>query len=257
MHKVLIIVNAKVKEAGRIISASPVTQKMVSALSEAIEKEILCHQNSSIPGEVSGIDISKPVKIEVISAGTLWSDSKKLKTNNHTSIYCPLTIQLPDHFDFPARRIYKACQDIKGRRRWVEKKLGYKSCVNDFQLGDLWLPIILTAHGPLYGEVIGEGEIPNSYQQPADFPDSQRQSLYNLAHNLLENLKALPAVYLLQFSWRAQEIVFDRLWPFPAAPALASIRVQQPDLYTCHWHCLTGQQISDLTIIGKKTVAGI
>ncbi len=252
MHKVLIIVNAKVKDAGKIISASPVTEKMVSAICEAVNQEVLRHKISNISGEPLAVKVPKPVKIEVISAGTLWSEQEKPKGNN-TSIYCPLTIQLPDRFDFPARNIYKACQDIKGRRRWVEKNLGYKVCTSDRQLGDLWLPVVVTEKGPLYGEVIGEGEIPNSYQQPVDLPDKQRQSLYKLAYNLLESIDALPSVYLVQFSWRAAEIIFDRLWPFPAAPALASIGVQQPDLYKCHWYCLTKQPILDLTIATSLT----
>ncbi|MGK7874678.1 MAG: hypothetical protein AB4426_15650 [Xenococcaceae cyanobacterium] len=232
MSKVIIVVNAEVRETGKIIAASPVTQKMVTALRRAISA------NSA-----------KPVKIEVVAAATLWSNSANLAIDCHNLIYCPLTIQLPDSFKFPAQAIYQACKDIKGRRRWVEQNLAYKTSIGDNWLGDLWLPVVLTAKGPLYGEVIGEGEMPNFYQQPVYLADEQRQPLYDLAYQLLQSIGTPPAVYLLQFSLRGKEIVFDRLWPFPAAAAIASLGVQKPDLFTCHWHCLTNQPICDLTII--------
>jgi hypothetical protein len=91
--------------------------------------------------------------------------------------------------------------------------------------------------------------MPNSYHQPVDLDDAQRQALYNLGYQLLNSIDATPSVYLLQFAFSAeQEIIFDRLWPFPAAPAIASITVQQPDLFTCHWRCITNQSIPDITI---------
>lgn len=113
--------------------------------------------------------------------------------------------------------------------------------MSDSFLGDLWLPIVLTKKGPIYGEVIGEGEIPNSYEQPIDFSnhgsdgydDQIRQSLYYLGYQLLESINAIPSVYLLQFRMLEQEIFFDRLWPFPATPAIASVESQQPDLFAC------------------------
>jgi hypothetical protein len=98
----------------------------------------------------------------------------------------------------------------------------------------------------MYGEVIGEGELPNSYQQPVEFPDNKRQSLYGLGYQLLESISAQPAVYLIQFGFQDETLIFDRVWPFPAAPALASIGVQTPNLYACHWQCLSQQPIWDL-----------
>ena len=233
MSKILIIVNAKVQDSGKIIAASPVTEKMVAALRMAISSYS-----------------SKPVKVEVIATAALWSNSVNLKTDDPSLIYCPLTINLPDSFKFPNQTIYQACKDIRGRRDWVEKHLGFWTIGNDRGFAALWLPIVLTEKGILYGEVIGEGVMPNSYQQPVDFPDGQRQPLYRLAYQLLESIGAIPGVYLLQFGLRKDKIVFDRLWPFPAAPAIASIRITEPDLFTCHWHCLTGQPIFDLTIMG-------
>lgn len=132
------------------------------------------------------------------------------------------------------------------------QQLGYETVGGGQRFGDLYLPVVLTAKGPLYGEVISEGEATSRYQQPVDLPDNQRQPLYHLAYQLLQSLSALPAVYLLQFGYNEQNLVCDRLWPFPGVPAIASIGVQEPDLFTCHWHCLTGQPILDLTIIAKS-----
>ncbi|MGF1590269.1 MAG: hypothetical protein ACFCU7_13685 [Pleurocapsa sp.] len=230
MEKVVIIINAEVSDQGQLISASPVTQKMVEALQRSIA-------NSS----------SKV--IEIVSAAALWSRSSKINKidQNNDSIYCPLTIQLPDYFDFPQRRIYSACKDINARRRWVEKNLGFKTSVGDSWLGHLWLPIIMTDK-PMFTEVIGEGPMPNSYEHPVGIPKRQQKSLHALAEQLLDSLDALPATYLLQFSLYNGEIVFDRLWPFPAAPALITLKTQQPDLFTCHWHCLTNQPIANISI---------
>ncbi len=230
MEKVVIIINAEVSDQGQLISASPVTQKMVEALQRSIA-------NSS----------SKVV--EIVSAATLWSRNSKTirKDQNDDSIYCPLTIQLPDYFDFPQRKIYSACKDINTRRRWVEKNLGFKTSVGDSWLGHLWLPIIMTDK-LVFAEVIGEGSMPNSYEHPVVIPKRQQKSLHGLAEQLLDSLDALPATYLLQFSLYNGEIVFDRLWPFPAAPALITLKTQQPDLFTCHWHCLTNQPIANISI---------
>jgi hypothetical protein len=233
MKKVLIIVNAEVNEQGKTISGSPVTEKMVAALKQGIATN------------------SQPVGIEVVAAGNLWSKSNKPANDDSELIYCPLTIQLPDYFEFPGKKIYSACRDLVGRRRWVENNLGYKTSVGDSWLGHLWLPIVLNNQTPLYGEVIGEGAIPNSYEQPIDLSNRLRKSLYHLANQLLKSLSAPSAVYLIQFSIHNSEIIFDRLWPFPAAPALASLRNQYPDLYTCHWYCLTKQPLLELAISGE------
>ena len=238
MEKVVIIINAEVSEKGKLISASPVTQKMVEALQGSIAK-------SSTSSTV----------VEIVSAATLWSKhSKSIKTSrDESTIYCPLTIQLPEYFDFPQKRIYSACKDVNSRRKWVEKNLGLKTSVGDSWLGHLWLPIILTDK-PIYGEIIGEGSMPNSYEQPISIPSRQRKSLHDLADKLLESLDATPATYLLQFSLYKGEIVFDRLWPFPAAPALITLKTQKPDLFTCHWHCLTQQPISEISISNPMAI---
>ena len=232
MEKVVIIINAEVSEQGKLISASPVTQKMVEALKHSI-------------AEYS----SASTVVEIISAASLWSRHSRTnkKDKDSEAIYCPLTIQLPEYFDFPQRKIYSACKDLNARRRWVEKNLGFKTSVGDSWLGHLWLPIIMTDK-PIYAEIIGEGAMPNSYEQPVSIPNRQRKYLYSLAERLLDSLEASPATYLLQFSLYNGEIVFDRLWPFPAAPALITLKTQKPDLFTCHWHCLTKQPILDINI---------
>ena len=231
MEKVVIIINAEVSEQGQLLSASPVTQKMVEALQHSIKKH------------------SPSKTIEIFSAATLWSkNSRTIKIDrNSDAIYCPLTIQVPEYFDFPQKKIYSACKDINARRRWVEKNLGCKTSVGDSWLGHLWLPIILTDK-LLFAEVIGEGPMPNSYEHPISIPKRQLKSLYGIAEQLLDSLNATPATYLLQFSLYNGEIVFDRLWPFPAAPALITLKTQKPDLFTCHWHCLTNKPITNITI---------
>lgn len=231
MEKVVIAINAEVSDLGKIISASPVTQRMV----EAMQRSIVRHSPSK--------------EIEIVSAATLWSKNAKFnkKDKNAGAIYCPLTIQLPEYYDFPQRKIYSSCKDINARRRWVEKTLGFKTSVGDSWLGHLWLPIVLTDE-LIFAEVIGEGSMPNSYEHPVAIPKRQQKSLHNLAEQLLDSLEAPPATYLLQFSIYNGEIVFDRLWPFPAAPALITLKTQQPDLFDCHWHCLTGQSIANISV---------
>ena len=232
MEKVVIIINADVSEQGKLISASPVTQKMVEALQHSITE-----------------DSASSAVVEIVSAATLWSRNSQInkKGREAKTIYCPLTIQLPEHFDFQQKKIYSACKDVNARRRWVEKNLGFRTSVGDAWLGHLWLPIVLGKQA-VYGEIIGEGSMPNSYEQPVPIPSRQRKSLHGLAQKLLTHLEAPSATYLLQFSLYKGEIVFDRLWPFPAAPALITLKTQKPDLFTCHWQCLTKQPIEDLKI---------
>ncbi|NJK60110.1 MAG: hypothetical protein HC918_07560, partial [Oscillatoriales cyanobacterium SM2_1_8] len=80
--------------------------------------------------------------------------------------------------------------------------------------------------------------------------DRQRQPLYRAAFLLLDNLAAPPGVYLMQIT--VEPLQFDRLLPFPDRPAVASIGVQDPDLFTCHWHCLTGQPFTQPILTHTK-----
>lgn len=90
--------------------------------------------------------------------------------------------------------------------------------------------------------------MPNSYEHPVMIPKRQQKSLHKLTEQLLDSLDAPSATYLLQFSLYSGEIVFDRLWPFPAAPALITLKTQQPDLFSCHWRCLTGKPIPKINV---------
>ncbi len=229
MRKALIIVNAEVKAEGTMYLASPATEKMVMALEAAINAE------------------SPSTQVEVMAAATLWSKNFQAPLPDDDVIYCPLTIDIPPWLSFPGQKIYQDCKDVRGRRQWVDKTLGYKTSIGDSWLGDLWLPVILTPTELMYGEIIGEGAFPNSYEQPIELDKQLRRPLYDLAQGLLESLDAPPSLYLLQFRVKGQNIVFDRLWPFPAAPAIASLRYQHPNLFSCYWQCLTNQPIPSLT----------
>lgn len=167
------------------------------------------------------------------------SEASELPAN---ALICPLTLKIPPQLQFPGQSIYQAALDILSLRDQMNA-WGYATGT-----GDCWLPVVWTEKGPLYGEVIGL-DSDQSYRQPLHLSDSWRQPLYRLAHRLLKHLQASPSVYLLQFRFSETQIEFDRLWPYPAMPALASVGVQIPDLYTCHWLCLLGKPIRDLTII--------
>lgn len=232
MYKVLIIINAnQVSNQGTVVASSPATQRMTAALKEAI-----------------GSQSKEDTTVTVVAAHQLLNQNNPYDPNDPSWICSPLTIELPPQFEFPGAKLFQTCRDIKGTRQWVEDNLHLRTgnSIKQVWHGNYWLPIVLTAKGPMYGEVIGEGELPNSYQQPVEFPDNKRQSLYGLGYQLLESISAQPAVYLIQFGFQDETLIFDRVWPFPAAPALASIGVQTPNLYACHWQCLSQQPIWDL-----------
>jgi hypothetical protein len=151
----------------------------------------------------------------------------------------PLTFDLPPDWNFPGRSVWATCQQIDPLRTWVQNTAGVLSGEASF-----WLPIVLTAKGVLYGEAITIQA--DSYQQPLHLTDQQRQPLYQLAWQLLQHLQAPPSLYLLGGSYQDGELLFDRLLPFPNEAALSG--VQQPDLLTCHWRCLSHQPILDITI---------
>ncbi|MBD2090838.1 hypothetical protein H6F67_13360 [Microcoleus sp. FACHB-1515] len=177
------------------------------------------------------------------------ADGGSIATAVPADLICPLTFNLPD-VEFPGQAVFQACCDFDGMRDRVRKfDYGIGS-------GSHWLPIVHTAKGTLYGEVITT--VADAYQQPLHLSDRLRQPLYALGQILMRELAAPPSVYLLQFGLADHAVVFDRLWPFPAAPAIASIGVQLPNLYECHWKCLSHQAIVDLAIAGSadyKTVS--
>ncbi len=204
-------------------------------------------------------DTIQATSVEVVAAHNLKSKIQETGFLEEI-IFCPLTLSLPEDLVFPSQEIFQACRDVTGLRQLLAKKM--QVAIGD---GCFWLPVVLTAKGPLYGEVIGlaaeefiETKLPEdlslselSYYQPFHLSDALRQSLYQMAYKLLQSLSALPATYLVQFGLQTEkeEICFDRLWPFPTAPALATINVQQPDLFSCHWYCLVAKPLLDLTIM--------
>lgn len=239
MSRVVIVVNAEGEKTGDLAGTLPTTVQMVDAMKQAIASPS-----------------STPLTVEVMSSTDLAAALLHLSQGSNFRvediIWCPLTLDIPNTLTFPAQNIFQACHNVTSLRQWVHQKFGYETSDISQGLENLYLPIIFTAKGPLYGEVIGNTSTTNFYQQPIDLLDHQRQPLYYLAYQLLKSLSVTPGVYLLKFSYSQQDIVFDRLLPFPDVPAIASIGVQQPDLFTCHWHCLTNQPIIDLTITPKS-----
>ncbi|MFN3926232.1 MAG: hypothetical protein ACK4QL_02685 [Pseudanabaenaceae cyanobacterium] len=139
------------------------------------------------------------------------------------------------------QEIIRICQDVDALRELVAARWGIVK-----GRGNYWLPIICSLRGSVFAEVIGQTPT-GKYIQPVDLTDQQRQPLYRFGFQLLDYLNAPPAVYLLQFGWEGQgHLLFDRLLPFPAQPAIASVGVQVPDLFTCHWLCLTEQPIPEI-----------
>jgi hypothetical protein len=140
--------------------------------------------------------------------------------------------------------IFTTCAELTSIRNWVNQSLGF----NPIESGNFWLPIVCTARGIMYAEVISRLKN-DQYHQPYHLQDKLRQPLYRLGFQLLEYLNAPPAVYLLQFDFdNSKSFLFDRLIPFPDKPAIASVGVQEPDLFECHLLCTTNQPIYDLVI---------
>lgn len=165
------------------------------------------------------------------------------------ALVCPLTLNIPEWLNFPGQQIYQVCRNVDSLRGQVTE-WGYST-----GNGSFWLPIVLTSKGALYAEAIaqaadspGEAGVVIPYEQPFHLSDVYRQSLYKLGFRLLNFLEAPPSTYLMKFGVDRAAIWFDRLFPFPAPPAIASINVQTPDLYECYWRCLTNQPIFDLLI---------
>jgi len=244
MPNVLILVDS---DRAQPSGLSAVTQ-MTTALKTAIRDETA--PNPHVSDETSW-------QVEIRVAATLTPEQFNSDQLGN-SILCPLTLALPTWLEFPAQSVYQACEDVEGLRHQVSQ-WHYKTGE-----GNGWLPIVLTGKGPLYAEVIGvKGESATvgsdlnayDYFQPIHLVDMQRQPLYGLAQRLLRSLMAPPSVYLLQFGFHGETLQFDRLIPFPAAPAIASISLQEPDLFACYWRCLTHQPILDITI--SKISSGV
>jgi hypothetical protein len=241
MSRVIIVVDAQADLAGE-----PITVQSVEAIKDACQGQQRCALRAPRFANAIASSTSANFTIEVITSTDL---AQTTIPASQDIIWCPLTLNLPDILQFWGQNIFPACRNLKSLHQKVQQ-FGYQASGTQ-EIESLYLPIVLTAKGPLYGEVIGQEET-TQYQQPIDLPDQQRQPLYHLAYQLLKALAAPPSVYLLKFGYEAEEIIFSRLLPFPDVPALASIGVQEPNLFTCYWHCLTNQPILDLTILPKS-----
>jgi hypothetical protein len=232
MGRVLIVVESLGEQASSD-GIAPAHLPLVSSLKESILA------NTTDAG----------IEIRVMTITELKQETLDGTYDPHSvELILPLTLDLPDRLKFDGQPVFQACRDIAGLQKQVKDW--------DYPVGhgDLWLPIVLTAKGPLYAEVIGVS--PDStkplaevrYLQPVHLPDLWRQPLYRLGQQLLQHLQAPPSVYLMRFSIQQEALCFDQLIPFPDEPAIASIGVQSPDLLLCHWLCQTGQPVKDLIV---------
>lgn len=166
------------------------------------------------------------------------------------AIDCPLSLGVlaDPRFpaDWPARSLWETCAAVESLRSRVAEELQWPTTA----AGDLWLPLVVTAKGPLYAEAIAHDPATGRFVQPHHLSDRDRQTAYRLAFELLTLLKLPPGVYLVQWGQDAAgETQFDRLYPFPAAPAIASLGVQSPDLLECHLRGLLSQPLRELAIL--------
>ncbi|MDS3859639.1 hypothetical protein RIF25_02345 [Thermosynechococcaceae cyanobacterium BACA0444] len=162
----------------------------------------------------------------------------------------PPSVRLPltwagETEDADLDQILALCQDWPGLQG-ILKQAGFLTGP-----GDHWLPVASTEKGLLYGELIGQGQ-DGHYFQPIHVPDKIRQPLYYLTQYLLRELNVpFRGCCLVQVGWIEGELCFDRLWPFPIQPALASLGVQSPDLFYVHYLCCQGLPLKDLRIQGQ------
>jgi hypothetical protein len=222
--QVWILVDAPLDSKG-CFSLSPELKTLTKALQEAI----------ALPGLAAS---AIPVTVASVQQSPAIADPDQV---------IPLTLNVPSDLSFPERSLYDRCREIATLRQELKTQLGCR-----VGSGSYWLPVVLTAKGPLYAEVIGQNPLSSTagspYLQPVHLGDRWRQPLYPLAHQVLEYLNATPGVYLMQFGFDQGQVVFDRLFPFPAEMAIASLGVQTPNLLECHWRCLTHQPILDVAI---------
>lgn len=251
MPKALVVVDVAV-------GAETKNSSFAAALA-ALQNAILASTSPVDSGDSSTTQEPPQWQVEVVATDELQSRSKQpdLAADD---IVCSLTLRVPDVVSSPTRECYQACRALLALRQQVE---AWGVLTGS---GELWLPIVFTTRGPLYAEVIGrqpwvqtslwQAKI-EPFRQPVHLTDAMRQEVYQLGFRLLKHIKAMPAVYLLQFGLLEDQICFDRLWPFPALPAIASLQRQTPDLFACHWACLVDAPLKEITIMPTQAMAGI
>lgn len=242
MTDIYILVDGTDALPGGEFSASPAIAPGIAALQEAIRQQ----NGQGFSHADLQPSLEEPLQPHVVAGADAMIAAQAGAAWSHPWVI-PLTLNIPEQLRFTGEKLYQRCRDVTGLRQWVSQQWHYT-----VGAGEFWLPIVLTAKGALYGEVIGldSSATASPYTQPLHLPDRYRQPVYQLGQRLLRSLSAPSAVYLLQFGFQDEQVCFDRLYPFPALPAIASLGVQSPDLFTCHWRCLTHQPILDLTIPG-------
>ncbi|HEY9837453.1 MAG TPA: hypothetical protein V6D27_11205, partial [Vampirovibrionales bacterium] len=189
--QVWIIVEDEASAMGFPGADSPAIARMVEALQKAIART---HPDCEV--KVFSFSHLKPFSL---------SDSEVL--------VCPLSLNIPNSVIGELQPLYRTCQDVEGLRTVVAERWQVATGT-----GNLWLPVVLTTKGPIYGEAIGLADEKQpgcekvvQYIQPVHLPDRWRQPLYALGRRLLQWLEAPPATYLIQFGWSDQGLWFDRL----------------------------------------------
>lgn len=197
----------------------------------------------SLAMAIDSIAAAADVPVRVVRVSDVQSP---LPPHDNSVLVLPLSLSVPPAMVSAAMgTMLAACRDRDALRQHVRDRL-------DVAVGDgrQWLPVVVTGRGPLYGEAIAFDSETAAFTQPDHLSDAARQPVYRTALRLLQSLDAPPSVYLMQFDLDPRHrVVFDRLYPFPARPALASFDVQRPDLFTCYWRCTTGRKLRDLAII--------
>lgn len=157
----------------------------------------------------------------------------------------PLTLDLPALPNWGGADLWQRCRAREQLRSELQAALGCQA-----GQGRLWLPLVNSARGLLFGEAIAPDPA-GLWQQPLHLADALRQPLYDFGQRLRRYLALPPGVHLLAADVAVGEVVFDQLLPFPGEPALASLGVQTPDLFEAHWRCLRGLPLLDLQISGR------
>lgn len=226
-----------------ILADSPAVNAPPSMLLPFVEmKRAILADSSEAAGSV-GAHQSTPRQVDILFASELQRPSSTSATASR--LLCPLTLKVPDDYAFPGTELFRACADLAAMRQRVA---AWHYTVGE---GTYWQPLVWTVKGILFAEAIAMSDRHLAhYFQPFHLQDAKRQPLYALGQKLLRSLAACPGVYLMQFGINDHEVWFDRLIPFPGLPAIASVGVQTPDLFECHWKCLSQQPIWDLKISG-------
>jgi hypothetical protein len=156
----------------------------------------------------------------------------------------PLTLEMPPLAGWAGHSLWQRCRSLEQLQAEVVEALGCQR-----GQGRLWLPLVNTARGLLFGEAIAQ-DPQGRWQQPLHLADAVRQPLYEFGQRLRRYLALPLGVHLLAADVCAGQVVFEQLLPFPGEPALASLGVQTPDLFEAHWFCLQSQPLLDLKISG-------